>query len=67
MPTYTALPVKTPGNGKISGHNNMFTQFKGSGKEVKAYIAKSFRLRNGDKTTTVIVEKLGFLDGIAKD
>ena len=45
----------------------MFAQFKGSGKEIKAYIAKSFRLRRGDKTSTVIIEKLGTLEEIARN
>ncbi len=43
----------------------MFVQFKGSGRRQLAYIAKSYRLRKGDKTSTEIVEKLGFLEDIA--
>lgn len=43
----------------------MYAQFKGSGKSTQAYIAKSFRMRSGDRTSTVIVEKLGSLESIA--
>jgi transposase len=44
----------------------MFVQFKGSGKNKLAYIAKSYRLKKGDKTSTVIVKKLGYLHDIAE-
>jgi transposase len=44
----------------------MFVQIKGSGKKQLAYIAKSYRLKKGDKTSTVIVKKLGYLHEIAE-
>jgi transposase len=43
----------------------MFVQIKGSGKNKLAYVAKSYRLKRGDKTSTVIVKKLGYLHEIA--
>lgn len=43
----------------------MYAQFKGSGKRQKAYIAKSFRCEKGAKTSTTIVESLGYLSDIA--
>ena len=42
----------------------MYAQFKGTGKERRAYIAKSYRLKRGDKTSTVIIESLGTLSEI---
>ncbi len=39
----------------------MFLQHKGSGKEKRVYICRSYRLKRGDKTSTEIVEKLGTL------
>lgn len=43
----------------------MFVQFKGSGKKQLAYVAKSYRTSKGGKTSTDIVEKLGYLEDIA--
>jgi transposase len=42
----------------------MFVQIKGSGPNKLAYIAKSYRLKKGDKTSTVIVKRLGYLHEI---
>lgn len=44
----------------------MFAQFKPTRKgDFNAYIARSFRNRKGDKTSSVIVERLGLLSEIA--
>ena len=44
----------------------MFAQFKPTRKgDFNAYIARSFRNKNGDKTSSVIVERLGLLSEIA--
>ena len=44
----------------------MFAQFKPTRKgDFNAYIARSFRNRKGDKTSSVIVERLGLLSDIA--
>lgn len=46
----------------------MFAQFKPTRKgDFNAYIAKSFRNKKGDKTSSVIVERLGLLSEIAKE
>ena len=45
----------------------MFAQFKPTRKgDFNAYIAKSFRNKKGDKTSSTIVERLGLLSEIAK-
>ena len=44
----------------------MFAQFKPTRKgDFNAYIARSFRNKKGDKTSSVIVERLGLLSDIA--
>lgn len=44
----------------------MFAQFKPTRKgDFNAYIARSFRNKKGDKTSSVIVERLGLLSEIA--
>lgn len=44
----------------------MFAQFKPTRKgDLNAYIARSFRNKKGDKTSSVIVERLGLLSKIA--
>lgn len=44
----------------------MFAQFKPTRKgDFNAYIAKSFRSKKGDKTSSIIVERLGLLSEIA--
>lgn len=46
---------------------SMFAQFKPTRKgDFNAYIAKSFRTKKGDKTSSMIVERLGLLSEIAK-
>ena len=46
----------------------MFAQFKPTRKgDFNAYIAKSFRGKKGDKTSSIIVERLGLLSDIAKE
>lgn len=46
----------------------MFAQFKPTRKgDFNAYIAKSFRNKKGDKTSSIIVERLGLLSEIAKE
>lgn len=46
---------------------NMFAQFKPTRKgDFNAYIARSFRNKKGDKTSSVIVERLGLLSEIAE-
>ena len=46
----------------------MFAQFKPTRKgDFNAYIARSFRNKKGDKTSSVIVERLGLLSEIAKE
>lgn len=46
----------------------MFAQFKPTRKgDFNAYIAKSFRNKKGDKTSSVIVERLGLLSQIAEE
>lgn len=46
----------------------MFAQFKPTRKgDFNAYIAKSFRNKKGDKTSSLIVERLGLLSEIAKE
>lgn len=46
----------------------MFAQFKPTRHgDFNAYIAKSFRNKKGDKTSSVIVERLGLLSEIAKE
>lgn len=45
---------------------NMFAQFKPTRKgDFNAYIARSFRNKKGDRTSSVIVERLGLLSEIA--
>lgn len=46
----------------------MYAQFRPAGRDgdFNAYIIKSFRKKKGDKTSSVVVEKLGRLSGIAK-
>ena len=46
----------------------MFAQFKPTRKgDFNAYIAKSFRNKKGDKTSSIIVERLGLLSEIAEE
>ena len=46
----------------------MFAQFKPTRKgDFNAYIARSFRNKKGDKTSSVIVERLGLLSDIARE
>lgn len=46
----------------------MFAQFKPTRKgDFNAYIAKSFRNKKGDKTSSVIIERLGLLSEIQKE
>ena len=47
----------------------MYAQFRPAGKEgdFNAYIIKSFRSHKGDKTSSIVVEKLGRLSKIARD
>lgn len=46
----------------------MFAQFKPTRKgDFNAYIAKSFRNKKGDKTSSVIIERLGLLSEIAQE
>lgn len=46
----------------------MFAQFKPTRKgDFNAYIAKSFRNKKGDKTSSIIIERLGLLSEIAKE
>lgn len=48
---------------------NMYAQFRPAGKEgdFNAYIIKSFRSKKGDKTSSIVVEKLGRLSAIARE
>lgn len=46
----------------------MFAQFKPTRKgDYNAYLARSFRNKKGDKTSSVIVERLGLLSDIARE
>lgn len=53
----------------VNTRYNMYAQFRPAGKEgdFNVYIIKSFRKKKGDKTSSIVVKKLGRLSKIAQE